>query len=454
MQAIGNKLENMFSGLYRKNHIHGVVLAAEQGQIIYEGAFGQANREEGLPLTSRSIFELASVSKPFTAAGIMLLADQGRLGYDDLVQQYIPALPYAEITVRHLLTHTSGVPDYMTHFLMNWDHSRIAVNQDVLDMLVQDKPGLLFAPGDRWEYSNTGYVLLACLIEQISGMNFPDYMQQHMFEPLGMSRTLIHNRRHRPRELDDYAYGYVLDVKTGEYKLPDELPELDYVKYLDGIQGDGTVNSTAGDLLIFDQALYSDRLLSKEALNEAFRPVKLNNGETFDYGFGWIIKDDPKRGRIVFHNGGWPGYSTSLMRFVDEHKTLIYLNNREQDLGFEVDVLKCAEQVLFGEDYDRLPEPPRERQAVSVNPALYDRYTGQYRLAEDLVAEISTESGQLFIQITGQVRLPIYPSSETRYFLPSLPVELEFVTGEGVQADQLVIYSGDERDIAVRIAPE
>lgn len=228
------RLANLFNVLGERNHINAAVLVAEDGDIIYQNSFGYANLPEKRLLQDHSLFELASLSKPFTALGVLQLAQQGAVNVEDEVERWIPGFPYQGVTIHHLLTHTSGLPDYMEWFHKYWDHSRIAVNQDIVDMLMNHQPPGYFAPGEGWLYSNTGYVLLAVIIEKASSLSFPDFMKKNIFGPVNMQSTRVYNRRLQPETIDDYAFGYVYDIHKGQYILPDELEETEYVYYLDG----------------------------------------------------------------------------------------------------------------------------------------------------------------------------------------------------------------------------
>src|SRR5688572_5558074 len=175
-QTKTTQIDSFLSKLHKDDKFYGNVLVAEKGEIIYQGSFGKANIAADKDLNSSSIFELASVSKQFTAMGIMLLKKQGKLNYDDTLRKYFPELPYYTITVRHLLNHTSGLPDYMELFGKYWDSSKIAVNKDMIELLARHRPAVNFNPGERWEYSNTGYALLASIIEKASGKEFGKYL--------------------------------------------------------------------------------------------------------------------------------------------------------------------------------------------------------------------------------------------------------------------------------------
>ncbi|MCY8399523.1 serine hydrolase [Bacillus haynesii] len=443
------QLVNLFSVLNEKSQINAAVLVAEDGDILYQGAFGYANLVDKRLLKEHSLFELASLSKPFTALGILQLAQQGALNVEDPVERWITGFPYQGITIHNLLTHTSGLPDYMEWFLQHWDHNKIAVNQDIVDMLMNHQPQRYFAPGEAWLYSNTGYVLLAVIIEKASGLSFAEYMKKSIFEPVEMRNSRVYNRRLQPETIENYAYGYVYDVHTAQYVLPDDLEETKYVCYLDGIQGDGTVNSTIHDLYLFDQALYTDCLINQVSKELAFSPASLKNGESIDYGCGWVLRDSPETGRIVGHSGGWPGYSTVMIRYIDQRKTFIYLSNVEQDDEYEQAIFEAVENILFDKAY-KIPDRPADKKKKEIDPAIYKRYVGSYSLQDGTAADVTVDKDRIYMQITGQIRFELFPASETRFFLRSLSVEVEFILENGM-VTRLIIYQNGAEEEAVRI---
>ena len=184
-------LKKFFDEIQSEKLINGTVLIAKDGEILYKGAFGRADFYSKRKLKINSIFNLASVSKPITALGIMLLVQANKLSLDDPIEKWLPDIPYKEITVRQLLNHTSGLPDYLELFACYWNNSKIAVNQDLFELLVKYKPERLFEPNERMEYSNTGYVMLALIIEEVSGLSFAEYMKVNIFLPVGMQNTEV-----------------------------------------------------------------------------------------------------------------------------------------------------------------------------------------------------------------------------------------------------------------------
>lgn len=415
-----------------KNHMfNGNILIAEKGKPVCECTIGYASLENKQRLTENSIFELASVSKQFTATGILILVEEGEICVDQLVDFILPDFPYTDITIRNLLTHTSGLPAYEELFEKYWDRSKIATNKDVLDMLRKYAPPVHFAPGDQWEYSNTGYVMLACIIEQVSGLPYAEFMKEYVFEPLGLHSTLVYSRRYSPGSIPDYAYGYVKDHEENSYVLPDLLPSEDYVIYLDGIQGDGCVNSTAEDLVKWCQAVQRKDLISEKWWDEALRPSVLNNGDTTDYGFGWRIEKDSTDGRIISHGGGWPGYRTFDIQYLDKDITLVYLCNIEPASRTQHQILQAMKDIANERPF-QMPSVPVKRKVAGIDKSIYKLYAGTYCLDSATVVTITTDGEKLLAQRRGGTPTEILPVSKSRFFVPGSETEIEFLKdGQG-----------------------
>jgi CubicO group peptidase (beta-lactamase class C family) len=303
----------------------GVLLLAQKGKTIYHKAFGYRNFEIKTPVDTASIFELASESKQFTAAIIMLLKEENLLAYDDLVEKYLNDLPYKKITIRQLLNHTSGLPDYQAIMDEHWDKSKVANNDDILEYLRTYHPPVLFAPGEKYNYSNTGYVLLASIAEKASGKDFIQLCRDRIFTPLNMSSTNIRTLAEKAA-IENFALGHIFVDEKKRFIRADSFPSSNYTIWLGNRKGPGRISSTASDLLKWDQALYTDQILKQETLEEAFAPAKLKNDSLSYYGFGWEIKPDGE-GKIVLHTGDNPGYKTEIIRHLGENKTLIILCN-------------------------------------------------------------------------------------------------------------------------------
>ncbi|OOQ58369.1 hypothetical protein BC343_11005 [Mucilaginibacter pedocola] len=348
-QTRTQRFDSLFNYLKVNEDFNGNVLFAEKGKVVYKKCIGYANFKTKARLSENSMFELASLSKQFTAMGIMILMERGKLSYADTLGKFFKGFPYGNLTIRPLLNHTSGVPDYMDLFEKHWDKSKTAHNKDVIALLSKYHPAVSFKPGETFEYSNTGYALLASVIEKVSGQTYAEFLKQNIFMPLQMTRTRVYNTRRSKKEvIPNYAYGYIIDEKTKKPTLPDDMPDYQYVKYLDGITGDGTVNSTIIDLLKWDRALYTTKLVKAATLAEAFEPVKFANGGISGYGFGWGLRpDNPETGRETGHNGAWAGYDTHIGRYIDRDKTIIILRNITNQNEVS-GVYEAYTDVLFG----------------------------------------------------------------------------------------------------------
>ncbi|GAB3162980.1 serine hydrolase domain-containing protein [Telluribacter humicola] len=326
-QSKSTQFDSLFTHLHRQGNFNGNVLIAENGLPIFEKSYGMADEQSHRLLNPESVFELASISKQFTAMAIVLLQKQSKLAYDDPMAKYLPELAsYDKITIRHLLHHTSGLPDYTDYFIANWDKSRFATNKDVINAFGKVQPPLLFQPNGKFKYSNTNYVLLGSIIERVSGQTYADFLNQAIFKPLGMNRTQVYQSRYKPQKIENYALGYMLD-SLGHKVLLDSYGKEFFTYFLDGIVGDRMVNASSRDLLIWDQALYTDKLVSTQDREQLFNSIKTQDGRNTDYGFGWILKQDEKYGKLVSHSGSWAGYIHYFDRHIDTNKTIIVLQN-------------------------------------------------------------------------------------------------------------------------------
>ena len=320
------KVDSIISILASNNKFSGVVLIAENGKVKYNKAIGYIDYANLKLLNKNSIFELASVSKQFTAMTIMMVKEKGLLHYDDLVEKYIN-IPYKGMTIRQLLTHTSGLPDYQAIMDSYWDKSKVADNDDIINYLNKYAPPKLFEPGEKYLYSNTGYVLLASILEKVSGRDFIEFCNTEIFNKLKMNHTAIRSLQEKAK-IKNFAIGHVFVPERNDYIRADSFPSSNYTIWLGNRKGPGRISSTADDLLKWDQALYTNYLLSQTTLEEAFTPMLLNNGAISNYGFGWDLIPEHN---IVWHNGDNPGYKTLIIRFLKTKTTLIVLCNNATD---------------------------------------------------------------------------------------------------------------------------
>jgi len=333
-QPIVDQIDELVNKGYQLGLFNGTILVSYHGELIYKSAFGYQDLETKTPLQISSAFYLASVSKQFTTMAIMLLKEQGKLSYDDMLDKFFPQFPgYANrVTVRHMMTHTSGIPD---HFSIITDTDEMT-NQDVLEALVK-QDSLLFQPGENYSYSNGAYVLLSLIVAQVSGQPYHLFMKENIFDPLKMENTLVYDES--GPDVPHRAIGYNLFGDKNDYTL--------------FTTGAGGMYTTVEDLYKWDQALYTETLVKTKTLEEAYTPFLLNNDSSTYYGFGWrITKDD--NGKRVQHSGGLAGFSTYLERHLDQKNSIIFLNSRGTPLGW---LSRGIRNILYGKPYE-LPKAP------------------------------------------------------------------------------------------------
>ena len=333
------KLDSLFAA---QKDFSGVILIADNGKSVYNKAFGYREFEKQIPLKTLDIFELASVSKQFTAMIIMMLKEKGMLNYDDSVSKYLE-IPYKGITIRHLLTHTSGLPDYQAVMDQYWDKTKVAGNPDCIEYLNKYAPPKRFEPGEKYEYSNTGYLLLASVAEKASGEDFIELCRKWIFRKLKMKSTDIRTLEQK-KAIKNFAIGHLYVEERNKWIRADSFPSSNYTIWLGNRKGPERISSSAADLLKWDKALYTEKLIKQSTLQEAFTPMKLNDGSFSNYGFGWVLLTDSVLGKIVWHNGDNPGYKTQIVRYIDKRKTVILLNNNYYE-NFSA-ILKGVEEVL------------------------------------------------------------------------------------------------------------
>jgi Beta-lactamase class C and other penicillin binding proteins len=300
-----------------------------KGKPVFRRGYGLAELEQATAVTPQTNFRLASVSKQFTAAAILLLAEDGRLSIDDPLKRWLPGLPAAaeQVTLRHLLSHTSGLLDYED--LMDPADSRQVHDSDVLQLL-QREDRTYFAPGSQYRYSNSGYALLALVVGQASGMDFASFLQQRIFQPLGMTGTVAH--QDGVDEVAHRAYGHSL--VDGRWQRTDQSTTS-------AVLGDGGIYSSLDDLARWDAALYDERLLSHASLQQMFSPsTPTPEPDVPSYGFGWRLN-----GKAQWHSGESIGFRNVILRYPDQRLTVIVLTNRNNPEPYPT-ALRIAQRWL------------------------------------------------------------------------------------------------------------
>lgn len=411
------RVDEYINAHVERGSFSGSVLIARDGKAIVSKGYGMANLELEAPNTPATKFRLGSITKQFTAALVLRLAERGKLKTDDPVCKYVAECPPAweKVTIHHLLTHTSGIPS-LTSFP---DYRKtMMLPSPVLKSIARfrDKP-LEFAPGKRYKYSNSGYILLGYIVEKASGQDYEAHLTANILDPLGMNDTgYDHHDRILPRRASGYSRrrGELVNCSYLDMSIP---------------HGAGALYSTVEDLLKWDQALYTEKVLKKESIDRMFTPNKGN------YGYGWNIRRLYGRA-IVAHGGGIEGFSAFIARYPEEKVCVVALSNR--DFAGSGGIARDLSAIVFGEDY-RLP---RDRAAVRIDPGTYDRYTGRYKMNAGGALTVSREGDRLMTQAPGRPRVEIFPESETVFFYKARGATITFVVDESGIAQRLLLRQG------------
>jgi CubicO group peptidase (beta-lactamase class C family) len=521
LAALAAYTDKLLAETYPAGEPGAAALIVKDGKTLLRKGYGLANLELGVPIQPDMVFEIGSVTKQFTAAAILLLAERGQLSIDDEITKYLSDYPThgQKITIHHLLTHTSGIPSYTG--LPEWlPRVREDLKVEQLVAMFKDKP-LEFAPGERWVYNNSAYILLGAVIEKVSGRTYEDFIEQEIFKPLGMTRSSYgHNDEVVPGRVDGYD------------KMEDGYRRARYLSMTQPYAA-GALLSTVDDLARWSDALWGGKVLKPESLKRMLTPATLASGSSTRYAYGLGVSEYAGR-TFVEHGGGIFGFVCDTLRIPDEGLFIAILSNNpaqapqpealafriaakalgqplesrqtqhvdaqaldeyvgvyrlspdevrvitrdgdrlfsqrsggekrevkaiakdrfafddwENELQFRRDaqgkIAGVNLQPRFGADEpaERTNEPPpAERQAVQVDPALFDAYAGTYELAPGFELTISREGNQIFAQATGQPKAEIFPESETKFFLKVVDAQLVFEKGENGRAESLVLHQG------------
>lgn len=361
-------VDSVLTYLHARQLFNGTVLVAEKGKVIYKKAFGIAG-PSGKPLTIASSFNLASVSKQFYTMMVMMLKEEHKLSYDDPVQKFLPEFPYTGITLRNLMNHTSGLPEYFSIADRAMNLMDTLTNESMLKLLAVKKPPLDFVTGDQFTYCNTNYTTLASVIEKVSGMSCDKFFATRIAKPLGMTNSFI----------------YDLTMKSSPasrvlgFSFSGGKPVLNDLIAFDGIVGDGNVYSSVEDLLKWDQALYGGKLVSQATFKDAITPARLNNGQESNYGFGWSIEE---KGKEYAHSGGWLGFRTYIDRRVDTRQTFIILDNSS---NFRA--ISLLNKILHDKPYG-LPVTQLINNVELIDGTGLPAYKGAVRIVDDRIGDI------------------------------------------------------------------
>jgi CubicO group peptidase (beta-lactamase class C family) len=404
------QFEQYFKACVDVLHFNGAVLVKHHGQTLVSRGFGHANVEHQVSNTPQTKFRIGSITKSFTSMLVLLQQQAGKLSVDDPINQYLndPPAAWAPIKIHHLLQHTAGIYEFTesADYLTRQAHLG---RPEKLVSIFRDKP-LAFTPGDRHEYSNSGYLLLGLILEKVSGQSYESLVQDQIFRPLGM----------RDSGYDRHA-SIVPHRAAGYSRIGKSTRNAPYVD-IAAVQAAGALYSTVEDLATWDAALTAGKLLTPEMYKLLYTPGK---GK---YAYGWVVENRSGR-RYLWHTGAIDGFSSYIVRCPEEQSCVVVLSNFDSGAPHRMGNELMA--IAFGEEY-RLP---RQHQAIAMDPAKYDAYVGRYELDPETIVVVSRDGDQLQAAI-GSEKLEILPESETDFFFKATDAEIKFVqdkTGKVLQ---------------------
>lgn len=439
------KVDALFAEWNKPGSPGAAVAIVKNGLVMYQKGYGSANLEYDIPITSSTIFQVASVSKQFTAFAITVLAHEGKLSLDDDIRQYLPELPAfgVPITIRHLMHHTSGLREEVFLLAMaGWRLDDVITQAHILK-LVRSQRELNFRPGEKYRYSNTGYTLLAEIVERVSGKSFRAWTATNIFEPLGMTSTLFYDDHERI--VKNRAYSYQPDGQGG------------FKKHVLSYASAGATNllTTVEDLAKWARNFHEARLGGPAVIAHMHKRGVLNHGETLDYACGLVV-DGYYGLKRVGHAGGQAGYRAYFGRFPEQDLAIIVLSNLASfnpvAMAMQVVDVSLADGSASEQPASRITARPAERKAIVLDPAMYDEYVGVYKLWPGHIITITKENQRLMGQVTGRPKGELFPESEHKFFVQGANIQVSFqrvLTGKVI----LTVHEEDQNLRALKFEP-
>lgn len=424
-QNNNSRMDQVAQSYFSNKEFMGSVLVARGTEVLLSKGYGSANLEWEIPNSPSTKFRLGSITKQFTAASILLLEERGKLSVDDPVKKHLPDAPAAwdRITIFHLLTHTSGIPSF-TGFPDYRSTEAFATTPEKLVARFRDKP-LEFTPGERMNYSNSGYVLLGYLIERITGESYESFVQKNIFAPLGMKDSgYDSNSAVIARRAAGYEPGPNGPINAGFIHMT--IPHAA-----------GALYSTTEDLLRWEQGLFGGKLLSATSFQKMTTPFKN------DYAFGLTVHTENGH-KVIEHGGGIEGFNTSLAYYPDDKLTVIALGNLNGSAPDQIANRLAA--IAHGEPVTM----PSERREIPLDSGVLSRYVGAYQLAPAAIMLITLDNNQLISQLTNQGPIPIFPQSETVFFPKVVDAQLEFSANDAQGRPTLLTLHQNGRSIPAK----
>ena len=420
-QNLEGEFDNILEANYKPNQPGATALVYKNGQVIYRKGFGNANLELDVKMQADHVFEIGSITKQFTAIAILMLEEQGKLKVEDDITKYIPDYPTQgkNISIHQLLNHTSGIKSY-TGMQSFRELARTDMTPTELIDVFKNEP-MDFNPGEAYRYNNSGYVILGHIIEVISGVSYAEFIQTHIFDPLGMHNSYYGSMK---QLIKNRAYGYQQNDQG--YVNADYLSlTLPYAA--------GSLMSNVDDLLKWQLALNTNKLISRSTYEKAINGSTLNNGDTIGYGYG-LQDGDLQGSKSISHGGGIFGYTTMGIYLPEEDVFVSVLTNC--DCNSPGGVANKIAAIAIGKPF------PSIKDAVTLNEAALNKWVGTYQFPNDVVRYVTSSDGKIYSQREGSVKLQIYPLSDTRFIFEDGDVEYNFSMVDGKK--QAAFKTGEE----------
>jgi len=436
---LAKKVDQLFTKLDKADSPGAAVIVIKDGAILYKHGYGSANLEYDIPITPSTVFHVASVSKQFTAFAIALLASRGKLSIDDDIRKYLPEVPDfgKTITINHLLHHTSGLRDQWELLAMaGWRLDDVITKEHILKMVRHQKE-LNFEPGAEHLYCNTGFTLLAVIVERVSGQSFRQFTEENIFKPLGMTNTHFHDDHQMI--VKNRAYSYTPDGSGFK------LSALNYANV-----GATSLFTTVEDLAKWMVNFEDMKIGGPQVIEQMYTRGVLNSGKTISYAFG--LDTGEYRGlKIVSHGGGDAGYRSFVVRFPEQRFGVAVLSNlgsvNPAMLAFQTAEIYLADKLKPREARPVVPDRP----VAKVDPAIYDRFVGKYLFDDGVVISISRDGDHLFGQPAGSTKAELFPESETKFFAKIADVQVSFSRDDKGAVSQMTVNQNGQTVIGRRV---
>lgn len=442
-QSKAEKLDSIFTLLHQSDRFNGSILVAEKGVPIFEKTYGFSNVEQQELLSNNSIYKLNSISKQFTAMGITILKNKGKLKLTDELSKYIPELKfYKNVTIQNLLTHTHGIPDYDSLFKIKWNKNRIADNKDIIKLYKKYKPTEKFNPGEKFLYGGIGYELLAVVIERISHKSYNDFLTKNIFNPLKMDSTFDYHRFEDKTIKKNIAIGYIYSDSLKKRGRPEILSHHGEVIWSNGIYGSGNIHTTTSDLLKWDRALYDTKFISKQDLELIYGFTKLNDGNSINYGYGWWMTEKEGIGKVVYHAGNSNGFETHFERHLDSDKTIIILQNFDATTP----AIEAIDAVLYNKPLQFVAS----RKEIKLSESQLKEFEGDYAINENVIFNIFFKESVLYAQLSGQSPIELIAESQNKFFVKKVDVQFEFIRNENDKIIKMNIFQNGNKMEAIK----